>query len=75
MQLGSSGIRGTRWRPPQASFVKINFNGAVFDSSHSSGVGTVIRNHNGAVMAPCAEKLNQAYKAGGIEALAALKAL
>ena len=64
-----------KWRPPQAGFVKINFNGAVFDSSHSSGVGAVIRNHNEAVMASCAEILNQAYKAEEIEALAALKAL
>ena len=64
-----------KWRPPQAGFVKINFDGAMFDSSHSSGVGTVIRNHNGAVMASCAEILNQAYKAEEIEVLAALKAL
>ena len=75
MQLGSSAIEGTRWRPPQAGFVKINFDGVVFDSSHLSGVGVVIWNHNGAVMAFCAEKLNQAYKAKEIEALAALKAL
>ena len=47
----------------------------MFDSSHSLGVEAVIRNHNGAIMAFCAEKLNQAYKAEEIEALAALKAL
>ena len=47
----------------------------MFDNSHSSGVGAIIRNHNGAIMASCAEKLNQAYKAEEIEALAALKAL
>ena len=75
LQLGSSGIEGTRWRPLQAGFVKINFDGAVFYSSHSLGVEAVIRNHHGAIMASCAEKLNQAYKAEEIEALAALKAL
>ncbi|XP_065616451.1 uncharacterized protein LOC136061926 [Quercus suber] len=75
LQIGSSGIGGTRWRPPQASFVKINFDGAVFCHSNSSGVGAVIRNHDGAVMASYAEKLNQAYKAEEIEALAALKAV
>ena len=47
----------------------------MFDSSHSSGVGAVIRNHNGADMVSCVEKLNQAYKAEEIEALVALKAL
>nr|XP_023875864.1 uncharacterized protein LOC111988307 [Quercus suber] len=75
LRLGSSGIGGTRWRPLQAGFVKINFDGAVFGNSNSSGVGAVIRNHYGAVMASCAEKLNQAYKAEEIEALAALKVL
>ena len=39
------------------------------------GIGVVIRNHDGAVMASCAEKLNQTYKVEEIEALAALKAL
>ena len=38
LQLGSSGIGRTRWRPPQVGFVKINFDSAVFDSSHLSGV-------------------------------------
>ena len=75
LQLGSSGIERTRWSPPQVGFVKINFDGAVFSNANSSGVGAVIRNHNGVVMASCAEKLNQAYKAEEIEALAALKAL
>nr|POE67918.1 hypothetical protein CFP56_68748 [Quercus suber] len=30
LQHGSGGIRGTRWRPLQASFVKINFDGTMF---------------------------------------------
>ena len=75
LQLGSRGIGRTRWSPPQVGFVKINFDGAVFDSSHSSGVGAVIRNHNGAVMAFCAEKLNRVYRVEEIEAVVALKAL
>ena len=40
-----------------------------------SGIGAVIRNHDGAVMASCAKKLNQTYNVEEIEALAALKAL
>ena len=75
MQLGSSGIGGTRWSPLQAGFVKINFDGTVFGNSNSSSVGAVIQYHNGAIMASCAEKLNQAYKAEEIEAFATLKAL
>ena len=75
LQVVSNGIEGTRWRPPQSGFVKVNFDGVVFDNSNSLGVGAVIRNHSGVVMASCAKKLNQAYKAEEIEALAALKAL
>ena len=40
-----------------------------------SGIATVIWNHDGAIMASCAEKLNQTCKAEEIEALAALRAL
>ena len=47
----------------------------MFDSSHSLGVGAIIRNHNGAIMASYAEKLNRVYRAEEIEAFAALKAL
>ena len=75
MQVVSSSIGGTRWRPPQYGLVKVNFDGAVFGNSNMSGIGAIIRNHDGAVRASCAEKLNQAYKEKEIEALAALKAL
>ena len=75
MQVVSSGIGGTRWRPLQSALVKVNFDGTVFGNSNMSGIGAVIRNHDGAVRASCAEKLNQAYKAEEIEALVALKAL
>ena len=55
--------------------LKVNFDGAVLGNSNMSGIGAVIRNHDEAVMASGAEKLNQVYKAEEIEALAALKAL
>ncbi|XP_030959169.1 uncharacterized protein LOC115981127 [Quercus lobata] len=75
MQVVSSGIGGTRWSPPQSGFIKVNFDGAVFGNLNMSGIGVVIRNNNGVVMASCAEKINQAYKVDEIKALAALKAL
>ena len=55
--------------------MKINFDGAVFGASNISGIGVGIRDSNGAVLASCSQKIPQAYKAGVIEALAALKAL
>ena len=35
-------IEGTRWRPLQSGFVKVNFDGVVFDNSNLSSVGAVI---------------------------------
>ena len=40
-----------------------------------SSIRMVIRDRNGVVLASCSQKIPQAYKAGVIEALAALKAL
>ena len=73
MRSNSSG--GNRWQAPQAGFVKVNFDGAVFGELNKSGVGVVIRDNNGAVLASCSEKLTQAYKAEETETLAAQKAL
>ena len=75
VQVINSGSGGTRWRCPQAELVKISFDGAVFSASNLSGIGVVIRDSNGAVLASCSQKIPQAYKAEVIEALAALEAL
>ena len=74
-QVRSNGNGGNRWRAPQASFVKVNFDGAVFEDSNKLGVGVVIRDSNGTVLASCLEKIFQAYKAEETKALAARKAL
>ena len=58
------------WRVPLASFVKINFDGTVFDDTNMSGVGVVIRDSYGEVLASCSEKISQAYEAEVTEALA-----
>ena len=75
MQVRSNETGGNRWRAPQAGFVKVNFDGAVFSELNMSGIGVVIRDNNGAVLASCSEKLSQAYKAEETKALAARKAL
>ncbi|XP_023896373.2 uncharacterized protein LOC112008270 [Quercus suber] len=75
MQVRSNGSRGNGGQAPQAGFVKVNFDGTVFGELNKSGVGVVIRDNNGVVLASCSEKLTQAYKAEEIETLAAQKAL
>ena len=71
----NSNIGGSSWSSPQDGLVKINFDRAIFSESNQSGVGVVIRDNNGAVLASCSEKIHQAYKPDKVEALAALKAV
>ena len=74
-QVWSNENGGNMWRAPPVSFVKINFDGAVFDDANMSGVGVVIRDSYGEVLALCSEKISQAYEAEVTEALATQKAL
>ena len=75
VQVITNGSGGMRWRCLPAGLVKINFDGAVFGASNMFGIGVVIRDSNGAVLASCSQKIPQACKAKEIEVLAALKAL
>ncbi|XP_075648656.1 uncharacterized protein LOC142619445 [Castanea sativa] len=65
----------TRWQPPLADLVKINFDGAVFSSANAAGIGVVIRDSSGQVLASCSQRLSQAYSSTEVEALAAAKAV
>ena len=44
-----------RWLPPAASLVKINFDGAWYNESNKAGLGVVIRNGEGQVLAALSE--------------------
>ena len=43
-----------RWKPPDASLVKINFDGAIFRNENRSGIGVVVRTHTSAILASLA---------------------
>ena len=45
------------WSPPCGNQVKINFDGALFGESDYAGIGVVIRNSEGVVMAAMSEKI------------------
>ncbi|KAL0000944.1 hypothetical protein SO802_014725 [Lithocarpus litseifolius] len=68
-------ILRTRWQPPPSDFMKINFDGAVFPSENRLGIGVVIRDSAGLVIASCSQRLSQAYRSDEVEAFAAAKAL
>ena len=55
--------------------VKINFDGANFSETNTSGIGVVVRDSAGNVRASMSQQLSQAYSAEEIETVAACKAL
>ncbi|XP_075669843.1 uncharacterized protein LOC142639568 [Castanea sativa] len=55
--------------------VKIYFDGATSPKKKKAGIGVVVRDVNGLVLASCAKKKHQLYKAVEIESLAAATAL
>ena len=60
---------------PPPNVYKINYDGAVSLSSNCSGIGVVIRNNAGLVVASHAQRFCQAYKPVEIEAMAATRAI
>ena len=43
--------RSLRWRPPPVGLLKVNFDGALFVEENIAGLGIIIRNESGLVMA------------------------
>ena len=46
-----------RWKPPNQGGVKTNIDGAIFKDINAAGLGVVIRNDRGKVLAAMAEKI------------------
>ena len=55
--------------------MKINFDGAIFAKEKSSGMGVIIRDRQGLVIASMATRISQQLRSVEIEAMAASKAL
>ena len=60
---------------PDVSCFKINFDGAIFRQENKSGIGEVIRDHTGAVIASLTQLTAPALQPIEIEAIAAARAL
>lgn len=64
-----------QWQPPPQGTTKINFDGATSAKDQISGIGVVLRDANGSVLASLSQQLPQLYNPLVIEAKATYKAL
>jgi hypothetical protein len=63
------------WQPPQPGRYKANFDGAFFEESNEAGVGVIIRNHKGEVMASLCQRIPFPHSVEAMEAYAARSAV
>lgn len=59
-----------KWRLPNRIGYKTNFDGAMFHATGEAGLGIVIQNHEGEVMAALLEKIPQPSLVTRLELLA-----
>lgn len=64
-----------RWIPSPASSLKVNFDGALYKDINAAGVGVVVRDHRGLVLASWAENVCLTPTSDDVEAMAAAKAI
>ncbi|XP_075651804.1 uncharacterized protein LOC142622240 [Castanea sativa] len=64
-----------RWKPPPSDYFKINFDGATFPKEKKYGIGVVIRDNRGLVIASCSKVVHQMLGCSDIEATAEAWAL
>ena len=63
------------WKPPPSSTFKINFDGAIFPMEKKYGIGVVIRDNRGLVIASCSKVVHQVLGVCDVEAMATTWAL
>ena len=63
------------WQPPQPGRYKANFDGAFFEETHEAGVGVIIRNHKGEVMASLCQRIHFPHSVEAMEAYVARSAV
>ena len=72
---GRSIVGAVKWKPPSENVVKINFDGALFGEFDCAGLGVVILNSEGAVLAALFEKIAKPQSAELVEILVARRAV
>ena len=64
-----------KWKPPLDASLKLNFDGTTFKDIGKAGLGAVIRNSSGQVLASISEQVPLPHTSDIIEALAAAQAI
>ncbi|XP_075645259.1 uncharacterized protein LOC142616262 [Castanea sativa] len=64
-----------KWKAPPLNKYKIKYDGAISNADYKAGIGMVVRDCNGEVMASLIQQLEQAYQPVEVEAIAACKAV
>ena len=60
-----------KWKPLEGAVVKANFGGAMFAESDQAGIGVVVRNNRGQVLAALVEKVTKPVSTEVLEVLVA----
>uniref|UniRef100_A0A2N9HAJ1 Reverse transcriptase domain-containing protein n=1 Tax=Fagus sylvatica TaxID=28930 RepID=A0A2N9HAJ1_FAGSY len=63
-----------KWKPPDQTWYKVNYDGALFQDSNESGIGVVIRDKHGNVIATLSQKISACPSVEMVEALATRRA-
>ena len=64
-----------KWQPSRDFVFKVNYDGAVFQETNEAGIGVIIRNQAGKVMATLVQKVRYPQSVECIEAWAAKRAV
>jgi ribonuclease HI len=64
-----------KWKPPEVSRYKVNYDGAVFSDRNEAGIGVIIRNHRGEVMGALSQRIPYPHSVEAVEASAARSAI
>ena len=74
-QPTSRSVISTRWSPPPPGWVKVNFDGGTFKERNLAGLGGVIHNNKGLIMAAFTQTIPLPTSVEMVEVLAARSAL
>ena len=74
-QTGLSARPDAKWAPPRVGWHKTNFDAAIFKDDDRAGVGVVIRDNNGLVMASLSQNVRLVTSMEEMEATAAVQAI